>query len=354
MEVFSGARAYVGGEGLWSKSQKHAVYYLTKYAHSRQDADYRSYLQAIAVPLGDKKARLELERPEPDYAVVYQGFTEGRNHPEDLWIMARFFRWFRAVPYVGRAVVIWTRADELIAAMIERGEELRRGISTGQISPQRIDAILADIETLDKRLTVLEDDFSYTLGAAARWAKRFLASAMLVAAVIFVAVGAWMGLIDLQAPPQGALRPERRRRQGFPGRSGAPDPGRLGRRSRKAHGDVQPDDGRPGGEPGADPAAQHRARATGRRAHGPARGRQQGARGLQLLRLARPARPAARHRRLQPGAARRLRRQARRHRARTTCSASARPRSAWRSSSTDLLNLSRVTRSEVARRPAWT
>jgi len=127
--------------------------------------------------------------------------------------MARFFRWFRAVPYVGRAVVIWTSADELIAAMIERGEELRRGISTGQISPQRIEAILADIETLDKRLTVLEDDFSYTLGAAARWAKRFLASAMLVAAVIFVAVGAWMGLMiskhlrkELSALGDGAVR----------------------------------------------------------------------------------------------------------------------------------------------------
>ena len=213
MEVFSGVRAYVGGEGLWSKSQKHALYYLTKYAQSRQEADYRSYLKAIAVPLGDKKARLELEKPEPDYTVVSQGFTEGRNHPEDLWILARFFRWFRAIPHVGRAVAIWTRADEQIVAMIERGEELRRGIATGQISPQRIDAILADIEAIDKRLTVLEDDFSFTLGAAARWAKRFLVSVMLVAAVIFVAVGAWMGLMiskhlrkELFALRDGAVR----------------------------------------------------------------------------------------------------------------------------------------------------
>ena len=89
--------------------------------------------------------RLELQKPAPDYAVVYQGFTEGRNHPEDLWIMARFFRWFHAIPHVGRAVVIWTHADEQILAMIERGEELRRGIATGQISSQRIDAILADM-----------------------------------------------------------------------------------------------------------------------------------------------------------------------------------------------------------------
>lgn len=213
MEVFSGARAYVGGEGLWSKSQKHAAYYLTKYAHSRQDADYRSYLRAIAVPLGDKKARLELEKPSPDYAVVYQGFAEGRNHQEDLWIMARFFRWFRRIPYLSRAVTIWTDADTVIATMIERGEELRAGIASEQMAPARIDAILADVEAIDARLTVLEDDFSFTLGAAARWAKRFLALTMLVTAVIFVAAGVFMGLLiskhlrtELGALSDGAIR----------------------------------------------------------------------------------------------------------------------------------------------------
>jgi signal transduction histidine kinase len=213
MEVFSGARAYVGGEGLWSKSQKHAVYYLTKYASSRQEADYQSYLQAIAVPLGDKKARLELEKPVPDHAIVYRGFAEGRNHPEDLWIMARFFRWFRHIPFVSRAVEIWTRADALIETLIARGEELRAGISTGQLPPQRIDAILTDVEAIDKQLTVLEDDFSFTLGAAARWAKGFLAQVMLAAAAVFVAIGVWMGLMiskhlrrELAALSEGAVR----------------------------------------------------------------------------------------------------------------------------------------------------
>jgi signal transduction histidine kinase len=216
MEVFSGARAYVGGEGLWSKSQKHAVYYLAKYAHSRQESDFQSYLRAIAVPLGDKKARLELEKPEPNYAVVYRGFAEGRNHPDDLWIMARFFRWFRHIPYVERAVRIWTDADGLIQTLIERGEELRAGISTGQVSPARIDAILADIEAIDARLTILEDDFSFTLGAAARWAKGFLVATMLVSAGIFVAAGVFMGLLvskhlrkELFALRDGAIRVSR-------------------------------------------------------------------------------------------------------------------------------------------------
>jgi signal transduction histidine kinase len=203
----------VGGEGLWSKSQKHAVYSLTKYAHSRAEADYRSYLEAIAVPLGDRKARLELERPAPDYAVVYQGFLEGRNHPEDLWILARFFRWFRRLPHVERAVAIWTEADGLIATLIARGEELRAGVAGGQVSDARVEAILRDVEALDRRLTVLEDEFSFTLGAAARWAKRLLALTMLAAAAVFVAAGVVMGLAlsthlrrELGALRDGAIR----------------------------------------------------------------------------------------------------------------------------------------------------
>jgi hypothetical protein len=35
MEVLSAARAYVAGEGLWSKAQRDAVYSLTLYAQTR-------------------------------------------------------------------------------------------------------------------------------------------------------------------------------------------------------------------------------------------------------------------------------------------------------------------------------
>src|ERR1700720_3914455 len=63
LEVLSAARAYVGGEGLYSKSQKDAVGYLRDYAASSSDVDYQLYLSAIAVPLGDAQARIELEKP---------------------------------------------------------------------------------------------------------------------------------------------------------------------------------------------------------------------------------------------------------------------------------------------------
>src|SRR6266704_2507902 len=49
MEILSGVRAYVGGEGLWSKGEKDAVHHLARYAETRDERDYRRYLDAIAV-----------------------------------------------------------------------------------------------------------------------------------------------------------------------------------------------------------------------------------------------------------------------------------------------------------------
>src|SRR3954452_22306660 len=82
MDVLSSARAYVGGESLWSKAQKQAVLYLNQYVDSRSEADYQAFLKAISVSLGDRKARLELDREVPDVSVAREGFLEGQNHPD--------------------------------------------------------------------------------------------------------------------------------------------------------------------------------------------------------------------------------------------------------------------------------
>src|SRR5689334_17266873 len=69
-DILNGVRAYVGGESLWSKAEKRAVLNLTKYAASRQESDFQQYLAEIAVPAGDKQARLQLDLPSPDMALV--------------------------------------------------------------------------------------------------------------------------------------------------------------------------------------------------------------------------------------------------------------------------------------------
>src|SRR5256886_6812614 len=114
MEILSGVRAYVGGEGLWSKGEKDAVHHLAPYAETRDERDYRRYLHAIALPLGDKQARLELEKPSPTLGVVQHGFIQGRNHPDDIGRTAMLFRRFPHVSYIAKAIAIWTAGDPYI------------------------------------------------------------------------------------------------------------------------------------------------------------------------------------------------------------------------------------------------
>src|SRR6516164_4886122 len=60
LNTLSSLRAYVGGEGLWSKAQKDAVFHLYKYGVSRTDKDYELFQQFMRVPIGDAKTRREL------------------------------------------------------------------------------------------------------------------------------------------------------------------------------------------------------------------------------------------------------------------------------------------------------
>ena len=83
-DILSGVRAYVGGEGLWSKAEKRAALSLTDYASSHSENDYQQYLAEIAVPIGDKQARRQLQSSSPDMELVRQGFVQGRNSPADV------------------------------------------------------------------------------------------------------------------------------------------------------------------------------------------------------------------------------------------------------------------------------
>src|ERR1700726_519923 len=56
--TLSSVRAFINGEGLWSKSEKDAVNYLHKYARTGDEADYRHFQEFMKVPLGDHKTRM--------------------------------------------------------------------------------------------------------------------------------------------------------------------------------------------------------------------------------------------------------------------------------------------------------
>ena len=105
-EILSAVRAYVGAESLWSKGQKDAIHHLSTYADSRNPVDYQKYLSAVAVPMGDRMARLELQRPNPNLEVARRGYLDAGNHPGDVGPMIWLFRNFQRVPFMAKAIAI--------------------------------------------------------------------------------------------------------------------------------------------------------------------------------------------------------------------------------------------------------
>jgi diguanylate cyclase (GGDEF)-like protein/PAS domain S-box-containing protein len=172
----------VGGESLWSKAQKEAVYSLFRYAQSRAEPDFQAYREAISVPLGDRRARRELEKPTPDLAVAREGFIAGGNDPDDVDGMIMLYRRFRHVSFMSRAIDIWARGDEQIAELNAEAEELHARITAGDASPEALAPLLARIDQTNRRLTPLAVAFSSTLGEASRWTQEILEVALVFAA----------------------------------------------------------------------------------------------------------------------------------------------------------------------------
>ncbi len=169
LSTLSSLRAYVGGEGLWSKAQKDAVFHLYRYGVARTDQDYRLFEQFMRVPLGDAKSRLELLKAAPNIAVAREGFLEGRNHPDDVDGMISLFNDFSDVSYIRKAIGIWSDAQPLAQQLLTIAQKLREEIRSPRPSQDRIDVLLASVYAIDQQLTTFEDDFSFTLGEASRW-----------------------------------------------------------------------------------------------------------------------------------------------------------------------------------------
>ena len=191
INTLSSVRAYVGGEGLWSKAQKDALYQLLKYARTHNEADYAKFEGFMKVNQGDHKARMEMSKPSGDInlSVAEQGFYEGRNDREDLHRMVKLFLRFHSNKYISRAIVAWTKADEVISGFMALGERLHREITEKPYSQQRVDAILDEIDPLNDRLTPLEDEFSFSLGEGSRWLENVILRLLFVVALTVECTG---------------------------------------------------------------------------------------------------------------------------------------------------------------------
>ena len=206
LSLLSGVRAYVGGEALYSKSQKDAVQHLLRFGAEGDPAQYAAFEAAIAVPLADGRARRELLRPDADLSAAGRALVDGGNHPDDVAEMARLFRRARWLPEMREAIAIWAEGDARVEQLAALGARLREARAVPVPDAARIGALIGELERVNAELTGLEARFSATLGAGARrisrWATRAIAGVGLAVAGLGIATS--LCAAAAAAPQRGA------------------------------------------------------------------------------------------------------------------------------------------------------
>ncbi len=166
MQKLSAVRAFVGGESLWSKAQKNAVFSLQRFATTKSERDYQMFLDYLSIPLGDREARMALEGITPDLEKARAGFLKGNIHPDDISPIINLLTDFYWVEEIAKSVTVWKAADEKIEELISAGKEFHAAVIHGQT--KTAESIMEHVKNLNEELTVLEEDFSRTLAAGSR------------------------------------------------------------------------------------------------------------------------------------------------------------------------------------------
>ena len=196
--ALSGTRAYVGGESLWSKAHNQTMVRLRiRLTASTPTPDCAPLAEWLAVPLGDRDARLELDKLDPDFAVVRAGFIRGGNSPDDIAGMTHLYLNFSSLPLMREPLEAWRHGDALIEQLRALGERICAQ-PPGGADPATRDADLGALDALDAELLRAEERFSVSLGEVSRQAERLLTGTIVLLAVLLVGGSAWYVMRSLR------------------------------------------------------------------------------------------------------------------------------------------------------------
>ena len=189
LSLLSSIRAFVNGEGMWSKAERQAIAELRDYARSGAADKYQGFRTELAVELGDHAARLQLQSASPDYELATRGLLVGRNHADDIPGMMRLFRWFRGSPILAEPLSAWTRADELIAKLEQVGLEIHTAIESKHAAPGALEQLATEAQLIHHQVAPLEDEFSTSLGRTSRLGYYLLSAVLAICSVTLVGFG---------------------------------------------------------------------------------------------------------------------------------------------------------------------
>jgi diguanylate cyclase (GGDEF)-like protein/PAS domain S-box-containing protein len=215
LQTLSSVRAYVGGEGLWSKGQKDAIHLLSLYSQTGEERFFNRFKWALAVPLSDRSARYALEQRPPDLNAARDGFIGGGNHPDDVPGMIWLFRYFQDVPYMAGAIGHWNDTDPFLDQLASLGDAIHAEFSSATDTPARAEVRKEQIDLIDRQLAPIARAFSESLGEGSRSIKLVLMIANLLTAVtlVLLIIGHTRKMIKQRLIFENALKVEKEQAQ---------------------------------------------------------------------------------------------------------------------------------------------
>jgi len=191
-QILDSVRAYVAGEGFWSKAQKDAIFHLIRYASSRDEKSLNYFHTGISVALGDRQARLALQSKPPDLVNARAGFLRARIHPDDIDNMIWLYVHFSEYSQLKQAIELWTDGDKVIDELFDIEKELKTLFKSREVSHDKLIKLIARIDSLNERVSEIQNRFSSTLGEAARKIKRISSRSVIFAAIIMLLIGLFL------------------------------------------------------------------------------------------------------------------------------------------------------------------
>jgi signal transduction histidine kinase len=175
-------RAYVTGEGQYSKAQKSALIKLQQFVYTGDVRRYEEFRELLRVPTGDRLAREALLRSPADFRAARKGFLEGRIPGDDIFGMSLAFYTLKSWSPVAKAISDWREGDSLIQQLLVLGQQSYQTIAIRH-EMSETSRFTARITDIDHRLTTVESDFSARMRNVAHLVRLFAVECLLALSI---------------------------------------------------------------------------------------------------------------------------------------------------------------------------
>jgi signal transduction histidine kinase len=187
MRNLSAARAFVAGEGIWSKSQKNALIYLQRFGRTKDPQEYQNFLDQLKIPESDHQARLEMMKANPDMTAIRSYFLGGEINAADIDPMVHLIIRFHRISYLARAIQQWSRGDELLTEFKQAAENYHQAILRND--EKALAVYRPQIRKINDEVSDVETEFSKALGDGSRWLEYMVLTLLSIAVLIVESIG---------------------------------------------------------------------------------------------------------------------------------------------------------------------